>query len=208
MGYSLDLSRISLGEYKKLLAKQNLLPGRRLLLEGIDYNFQALAAQQIETLAQLKQRYSSPQKLAALSAATGIPETYLTILKREIGSFEQKPVPLTAFPGMDAKLISALSDEGIVNSKDCFERGAAVSEELRCLCDLVRINGVGAVAAKTFYEAGYRSVSDVAAATAAEMLRRVSAVNAEKGYYRATLGEKDMQFCIDFAILLLRYARA
>lgn len=206
MGYSLDLSRISLGEYKKLLAKQNLLPGRRLLLEGIDHNFQALAAQQIETLAQLKQRYSSPQKLAALSAATGISEAYLTILKREIGSFEQKPIPLSTFPGMDAQLISALSDEGIVNSKDCFERGAAATEELRCLCDLVRINGVGAVAARAYYEAGYRSISDVAAANAAEMLSRVSAVNAANQYYRAKLGEKDMQFCIDFAKLLAQYA--
>ena len=50
------------------------------------------------------------------------------------------------------------------------------------------------------------SVQDVANAEAAEMLRRVTRVNAERQYYKATLGEKDMQFCIDFARLLVRYS--
>lgn len=206
MGYSLDLSRISIQAYKNLLQQQNLLPGRRILLEGMDSRFLAIAAQGIPNVEQLRKRLSSPQKLAALSEATGIPEAYLAMLKREIGSLEQKPVPLSAFPGLDARLVLALNGEGIVHSKDCFEHGPAVPEELRRLCDLVRINGVGAVAARAFYEAGYRSVGDVAAATAAEMLRRVSAVNEANQYYRAKLGEKDMQFCIDFANLLLRYA--
>lgn len=80
------------------------------------------------------------------------------------------------------------------------------SEELLCLCDLVRINGVGAVAARAFYEAGYRTAADVAGAHADQMLERVSKVNEAKGYYKAKLGEKDMQFCIDFAMLLKKYS--
>ena len=100
MRYTLDLSRIPLADYQTLLANQNLLPGRRLLHDGIDRHFQALSAEQIETLAQLKQRLSAPQKLAALAAATGISEEYLVLLKREIGSLEQKPIPLSAFPGL------------------------------------------------------------------------------------------------------------
>lgn len=78
-------------------------------------------------------------------------------------------------------------------------------EELACLCDLVRINGVGVLAAKAFYEAGYRSVDEVAAANAAAMLERVSRINEAKGYYKAQLGVKDMQSCIDFASLLVQY---
>lgn len=76
---------------------------------------------------------------------------------------------------------------------------------MSCLCDLVRINGVGAVAAKAFYEASYRSVWDVAGADAADMLKRVTDVNDEKSYYKAKLGVKDMQFCIDYALLLKKY---
>ena len=205
MRYTLDLNRIPLADYQTLLANQNLLPGRRLLHDGIDRHFQALSAEQIETIAQLKQRLSAPQKLAALAAATGISEEYLLLLKREIGSLEQKPVPLSAFPGLDESLLDDLRAQGIVSSKDGFERGEATSE-LFCLCDLARINGVGGVAARAFYEAGYRSVADVAAADPKEMLARVSAVNAEHGYYKAKLGEKDMQFCIDFARLIERFS--
>jgi len=205
MHYSLDLSRIPLATYQTLLANQNLLPGRRILLDGLHRNFETLSAEHIETLLQLKQRLSAPPKLAALAAATGISVEYLTILKREIGSLEQKPVQLSAFPGLDETLLASLRELGIVTSKDGFEHQEANSE-LFCLCDLARINGVGGVAARAFYEAGYRGVADVAAASAAEMLARVSAANDEHGYYKAKLGEKDMQFCIDFARLMERFS--
>ena len=205
MDYCLNLSRISLTEYRDLLKQQNLLPGRRMLLDGIDAHFSTLAAQNLTTLAELRQRLSTPQKLASLALATGISEEYLTILKREMGSLEQKPISLAAFPGVDGALVSSLGERGILHSRDYFERGDHAGE-LFSLCDLARINGVGAVAARTFFEAGFVSVQDVANAEAKDMLRRVSAVNAEKQYYKANLGEKDMQFCIDFAKLLIRYS--
>ena len=49
------------------------------------------------------------------------------LLKREIGSLEQKPVPLTAFPGLDETLLDDLRAQGIVSSRDGFERGEANS---------------------------------------------------------------------------------
>ena len=75
-----------------------------------------------------------------------------------------------------------------------------------CLCDLVRINGVGPLAARAFYEAGYQSALDVSEADPQEMLEKVSEVNEIHRYYKARLGIKDMQFCIDFARLLKKYA--
>ena len=206
MRYCLNLSRIGLLEYRDLLKAQNLLPGRRMLLDDIDRNFASLLAQGIETLEHLRQRLDTPPKLAALSAASGISEGYLKLLKRESGSFEQAPVPLASFPGLDAALLASLRQVGIINSRDYFERGADQTGELYHLCDLVRINGVGALAAKAFYDAGFTTVHDVANAEAADMLRRVTRVNAEQQYYKANLGEKDMQFCIDFARLFMRYS--
>ena len=206
MRYCLNLSRIGLLEYRDLLKAQNLLPGRRMLLDDIDRNFASLLAQGIETLEHLRQRLATPPKLAALSAASGISEGYLKLLKRESGSFEQAPVPLASFPGLDAALLASLRQVGIINSRDYFERGADQTGELYHLCDLVRINGVGALAAKAFYDAGFTTVHDVANAEAADMLRRVTRVNAEQQYYKANLGEKDMQFCIDFARLFMRYS--
>jgi len=205
VSYNLDLAALSVQEYKELLKRQNLLPGRRLLWQNIDHNFTAIEKQDIANIAQLKKQLSAPQKLASLAAAAGISEEYLVLLKREIGSLEQKPVSLASFPGMDGAAVAGLSGRGITTSKDYFESGLSRTDELFCLCDLVRINGVGPVAAKAFYEAGYRSAAEVAGADAAAMLESVSAVNAAKGYYKAKLGVKDMQFCIDFALLLVRY---
>ena len=204
MGYTLPLERISLSDYQQLLQKQNLLPGRRMLLEQLDARFAALATLGLSTVLQLKAALSSPVKLAALSAKTGIPEEYLTILRRGLGSLEQKPVPLSDFPACDPVRIRVLAEAGIRTSQDYWERGAT-QDELFALCDLVRINGVGAVAARVFYEAGFGSVAAVANANAADMLQRVSVVNEKEGYYKAKLGEKDMQFCIDYAKLLELY---
>jgi len=70
---------------------------------------------------------------------------------------------------------------------------------------MCRINGVGPVASRIFYEAGYRTIADVAQADARKMLDAVSSINNEKKYYKGKLGENDMQFCIDDASLLIRF---
>lgn len=207
MRYSLDLSQITVSEYEALLKSQNLLPGRRILLEDIERRFEAIRNLGIDTAERLKKELSTPQKLAAFAQTSGIPEEYLVILKRELGSLEQKPVPLVSFPDIDAAILAKLEERGVLNSKDYLESAEGTSSELDALCDLVRINGVGAVAARAFYEAGYHTAADVAHAQAETMLARVSAVNEQKKYYNAKLGVKDMQFCIDFAVLLEKYCK-
>jgi len=37
MGYVPDLSKITLPEYRELLKRQTLLPGRRILHDAVDY---------------------------------------------------------------------------------------------------------------------------------------------------------------------------
>lgn len=202
MNYNIDPENLSVREYKTMLKKQNLLPGRRILWQDIDKNFESFEKHGINTVEQLRKCLSAPAKLAAFAAENSISEEYLVILKREIGSLVQKPVPLNSFPGIDPSLIAELNDSGVKTSKDYFEKNPTSSDEIFCLCDLVRINGVGAVAARVFYEAGYKSVSDVAGADAALMLEKVSEVNEAMHYYQAKLSRKDMQFCIDFAVFL------
>jgi nucleotidyltransferase/DNA polymerase involved in DNA repair len=205
MPYNFDLSALSVNEYKRLLKGQNLLPGRRVLLQDIDQNFEMIERKGIANIAQLKKQLGAPKKLISFAADTGIFEEYLVILKREMGSLEQKSVPIASFPGIDGMAVSNLNSKGIKTSKEYYESGMPRADELYCLCDLVRINGVGPVAAKAFYEAGYRSVAQVASADAAAMLEKVSKVNAAKQYYKAKLSAGDMQFCIDFAALLMKY---
>lgn len=205
MEYGLDLSCLSVGSYKELLRKQNLLPGRRILLQDIDRNFDIIENCGIENVLQLKKALSTSQKIASFASKHDLSEEYLMILKREIGSLEQKSVPLSDFPGMDTAFISYLNGIGIKTSKDYYNSNPTEKDELFCLCDLVRINGVGAIAARAFYESGYTGVSEIAGADAAEMLQKVSEINGIRQYYKANLGVKDMQFCIDFASLLMRF---
>jgi hypothetical protein len=201
--YTLDFRRIPVGKYLNILKTRELLPGRRVLLNGIDLNFDKITGAGVCSLYEFKNRLSTPAKLSAFSAETLIPESYLVILKRELGSLEQKPVPLSEFPGIGEVLLSALLEKGIKTSRDFFESGGEESRELCCLCELVRINGVGPAAARTMYESGYKSVADVAGADAGELLAKITEVNDTRQYYHAKLGVKDMQFAIDAAKLLL-----
>ena len=83
---------------------------------------------------------------------------------------------------------------------------AAQAKALYAQCDLVRINGIGPLAAQIFMAAGYDSCDAVAAADAAELLGRVVAANAAGGYYGGSLGTaRDMQYCIDSARFLVDY---
>jgi len=211
MTYSIDLKKISIKEYKELLLKQNLLPGRKILLENIEERFRIIQDTGVFNVAELKSNLSTPHKLKEFSKTTCIPEEYLTILRRELGSLEQKPIAIKDFPKLDEDFVQGLMRQGINTSKDYFLSSflkvdqSQISKMLFSLCDLVRINGVGVAAARTFYEAGYRSAIDVANANAFEMLTKVNDVNEVKQYYNARLGEKDMQFCIDFAKLLTKF---
>jgi len=205
MRYALDLEFITIQEYRTLLMQQNLLPGRKILWNDLDKNFDLFRCRGIKTVAQLKKSLSTPEKIAAFANESEISDEYLVILKREIGSLEQKPVLLSAFPDMDPSFLTKLGNAGLKTSKEYWESKQGVSDELFCLCDLVRINGVGPVAARVFYEAGYRSIEEVATAVASIMLEKVSVVNEAHHYYRGKLGQKDMQFCIDFAILLKKH---
>lgn len=204
MKYNFDMECLSVEDYKDILKKQNLLPGRKILLHNIDDKFAFFENAGINNVYQLRKSLSTPQKIASFSQQSGITQDYLIILKREMGSLKQKPVLISSFPNIDSTLIERLNKAGIKNSKDYWEQNQTATDELFCLCDLVRINGVGPVAAKAFYEAGYQSVSDVAQADAALMLEKVSAVNESRHYYKAKLGLKDMQFCIDFAQLICK----
>jgi hypothetical protein len=218
MGYAIDLKQISIQEYKEILKNQNLLPGRRSLLDALEEKFSRIADAGIGNLFELKNSLSTPHKLSALSAKTNIPEDYLVILKRELSSLDQKPVPISDFPGVSEQTVHRLLEHSIKTSKDFYNmfmtaRGGEVIsvktgvgndeiDELYSLCNLVRINGVGVAAARTLYESGYKDIAEIAYANAGDLLSRISETNSVGHYYNAKLGIKDAQFVIDFAKLL------
>lgn len=221
MGYTFDLTQISVEDYKKVLKNQNLLPGRRCLLDRLDERFGQIADAGIGNLFELKNSLSTPHKLSALSAKTEIPEDYLIILKRELSSLDQKPVPLSDFPNVSEQTVRRLLEHNVKTSKDFFNLYVTAGDanaiciqididndeldELHSLCNLVRINGVGAAAARTLYEGGYKNITEIAHANAEDLLYRITAANSVGHYYKAKLGLKDAQFVIDSAKLLFHF---
>ena len=201
MRYDIDLTKVSLEGYLALLKRQTLLPSRRMLLEDTDSRFKRIQAQGIQTVGALLKALSTPAKLEAFAAGSGVPAPYLTLLRREAGTLRQRPVPLSVFPDTNPTELEALQERGMHTSKDYFE-SEGPGGRLYVLCDLVRVNGVGPGAAAMFYAAGIRSAAELARADAKTLLARVAAVNADHRYYQGKLGEKDMQFCIDFARVL------
>lgn len=218
--YAPNLDKVPLEHYRDILKTQRLLPSRTLLGEQTDARFAAMANAGIRTLGELKKILSSTKKRAAFAETSGVPDEYLNLLRREIGSLEPKAVNLSEFPEVAEPDLAALSAAGIHTSRELFTRytahndpeefaraiGAEVAaiQDLFCLCDMVRVNGAGPLWVRLLYEAGFESLRDVALADAADMLTRTDAVNRQKRYYTLTLGIKDMRFCIDAANILLR----
>jgi hypothetical protein len=222
MGYSIELKNIRIKDYKEILRNQNLLPGRRILQDNIDENFQTICNFGINNLDELYKVLNKPQKLDSLAIQTGLSKEFLTILKREVGSFIQKPVWTADFPGLLPGIEKKLNENGIKTSKDLYDFSKGFSDiklvcdkigitesdakELFSLCDLVRINGVGAVFARILYIAGLNKIEDLATADAGYILQKVYEINKDNQYTKAKLGQKDMQFCIDFAKIISRRA--
>jgi hypothetical protein len=215
MSYLPDLSRLSLDDYKEHLKSIDLLPSRRVLLDCIDEKFSAIVGNGISDVQALIKAISTPAKLTAFSQTTMIDLDYLKILKREIGGLIPKAIPLSDFDILSSDDLHKLNSAGLRNSKDYFEAYPnienSIFQMIDCekqyqLCGLVRVNGIGPLAAKIFLEAGYANVEDIAAANAEDMVGKINDINSLKKYYNGQLGIKDMRFCIVHAQMLKHYA--
>ncbi len=221
MKYDLDLSKIDIRKYKDFLKNQYLIPSRKILHQKIDENFNNLNKYGIVNLLDLKQAVSTKDKIIKLSNGTGISQDYLNILRREIGTFDIKGIYLKDFPTIDSDIISKLDKSRIKTTKNFYEYYYTLNNEeklsaelniskemikyLIALSSLARINGIAALAAITFYEAGYKNLHDILNSTKEEMLEKITNINDAKKYYKAKLGLKDMQFIIDYVTIITSF---
>jgi len=182
MAYCINLKKISINDFYKKLKNQRLLPSRMLLKENIDLNFQKIEEEGIKDLYALKEILINPKKSAFFGQKYKIPEEYLILLKREISALETKVLPIKEVINDDS-IVKKLNEMGIKTSKDFFETklsndyselGLSYEELIRykAYADLIRINGFRTVAARMFYDAGFISAEDVAAANSEEMARK------------------------------------
>jgi hypothetical protein len=175
--YHIDLHSISLAAYEKELSQAELLPSRRILQENTKERFQSLKFHGLKNLGEVVHALGSPQKIAAFVKLSGLPAEFLKILKREISSFQPKPIKLMEIPDIQKRTLQILSKHGIVNSQQFFNlsytpsRQKALSKQtgipqveimgLAKLVDVTRIRWVGANFARLLADAGYDSVEKV-----------------------------------------------
>lgn len=218
MKYDLDLSKMDIDKYEQFLKNQYLIPSRQILHENIDTNFQIFKNCGFKNLLDLKKAISTPTKINELAKQTNISSKYLNILRRELGTLDKRGIQFKEFPIIDDSTIKKLDKKNIKNTKDFYEYYYTLindnklseelnisTEEIQCLISLsslVRINGIAALAAVTFYEAGYKTLKDIIKSTKEEMLEKITIVNNQKKYYEAKLGLKDMRFVIDYVNLM------
>lgn len=218
MGYEINLRNISIFEYKEILKKQNLISARRVLQENVDERFGEFLKCGIKNVAELYEKINDSQMIAEMSDKTGLQLDYLVILKKEILNINPKPILIADFPHIQPATFKRLGECCVQTSKDFFELSdggrdinavcskTGISEEaaaeLGSLCDLIRINGVGPVFARVLFEAGYRSIVEIADSDAETILEKVTEINTIKKYTRVLLNRSEIQLCIDFAKLM------
>jgi hypothetical protein len=213
--YFIDIERFSLTQYRTILEKSELLPGRRILYEKTKERFDLLTKHGIKNLLMLVQALKSSDKIKQLSKETNIPVDYLTILRREVNRLLPKPVSISDFPDADKSLIGKLNKKGIKNTLQLFEQcdtkkkrtayaqaidvPISALEELTKLSDLSRIWGVGPIFCRIFYETGTDTIKKVAIANAQNLHDKLTEINKEKKYTKAKFTVKDVALCVDIA---------
>ncbi len=210
INYELDLSEFSIDKFKSQIESRGLHPSRRILFEGLSEKIQMLANIGIYNLSLLVKALKSKNSIQLISEQTGISNEYLIMLNREAKSYITKSVSLNKFPDVETVTINQLAKFGIKSSKSLFTKTVVlgiskaakewdISEdavlELICMCDLVRIWGVGPVFARIVLETGITSVKQFIELDPILGYKQFIDTNKKGNYTKAIFIDSDIVYC-------------
>jgi hypothetical protein len=215
-GYYLDLSAFSIEKLKNLLKSTRLLPSQELLRDDIDERFAYLEQNGIQNLQQLQSALKTKSDVQSFAEATGLPVDYLTLLRREVNSYQPKPIKLADFPGVNAEVVGKLDQIGIKNTKQLFPHVLTRKDrsefakrnlfdtkdvlELTRLTDLARLKWVGPKFARLLIESGYDTVEKVANSDYEELYAALMRMNEERGIYKGRFGKEEFKLWVNVAV--------
>jgi hypothetical protein len=215
-GYYIDLSVFSLKKLKNTIQNTRLLPSQQILLENIDERFACLEDHDIENLQQLQGALTTKAKVRSFAEETGLPVDYLTILRREVNSYQPKPINLKDFPGVTPQAIHQLDQIGIKNTKQLFphvlnptDRRELAEQnqidekdvlELTKLTDVARLKYVGPKFARLLIESDYDTAEKVAHSNYEELYSDLQRVNEKSGIYKGGFGLDDMKVWVNVVV--------
>ena len=208
--YSTELERISLDEFQEILLSIELLPSRKILLEGLSTLIERLKQKGINHLAALQKLLKNKKRYPALADELAVSVEYLTVLNREINSYVSKPIPLSKLEVFTNAELKGLEAAGVKSTRNLYERGLTPSDRRALaegisipqekivaaleLSDLLRITGVGPVYARILKEMGIRNVASFLEIDSQDAVEAYKRINTEKNYSKVNLGIKDIEY--------------
>ena len=215
-GYYIDLSTYGLHTLKIRLTHIHLMSSQEILREDMDDRFATLASFGIQNLKQLQTRLKDKKAVAAFAEQSGLPEEYLTVLRRWVNGYQPKPVNLSEFDPVAEEVVQKLSQMGIRNTLQLFPRvrtpdlrmsfaketGISESEILILtkLTDLVRMKWVGPKFAHLLLASGFDTVEKVASADGIALYNHLKKVGEETGIYKGGFSEDDINLWVQHVV--------
>lgn len=210
--YGIDLASITIDTFHERLGAVELLPSRKPLLEKLDERFALIKQAGIANLEQLQGELKTKPRLTRFADQTGIPSEYLTLLKRELGIYLPKAVPLDKIPGMESSLLALLESMGIKQTKQLYnylnsgEQSKEIPdehlEELTAIADLSRIYGVGPQFIRILIESGVKSAEMIAGCSPEQLQQMIKNAN-DRGLIKTIIPSvNELSCCVEMASLL------
>ncbi len=212
--YHLDAKTYPIKKLLQDLQSRNLIPSRQPLRAGLEESFRILEDLGLKNLNDLLGVLKNKQKVKDLSAATGISEEYLVLLRREVNSYFPNPVSLAKFSGFPDQDLDRLREIGITNSRHLYERIGSAAEintlsmdsgisradltHLWALSDLVRAYGVGPAFAAILYDIGIDSIVKLKSFTPQQVVDLYEKQTGKK----ADFSLSDIKFSLDLIAAL------
>lgn len=215
MGYYIDLKSISIDDYKNILNTTELIPSWKILEKDINKNLGTIKKYNIKNLDELLIALKDKAKILELSKQSGLAENYLSVLKRVVNGYRQKPNRIKDFTCIDEDIVVELEKNGIKNTLKLYDEiltnekrnelskktaiGKSEIMKLTKLTDLSRIRWVNHTFAYVLLESGYDTAEKVANADYIKLYETVKKLNKEREIYNANIGERDMKMIIESA---------
>ena len=209
--YHINIEGITLDDFQQRLESSEPLPGRKILKQDVAARFSMFKSHGMKNMQELWDTLKTKKRLEEFAQLTNLPLDYLTILRREIGSYLPKPVNLNTFPGIDEKLIKKMAQHGIKQSKQLLEhaqdqtaRDELAKElviaddvllEIVRLAEFIRIPGVGPVFARMLFDAGCDSLDTFCQSVTDALFTKLMAINEGDKYTRSKFTTQHVRDC-------------
>lgn len=213
MGYYIDLSKISLDEFKSKLETSYLLPSQQILKDKINENFEKIKNTGIQSMQQLQQVLKTKERVNDFAKLTSLEVDYLTVLRRTVNSYHPEARKIKEFTCINEKTKKSLENIGIKTTLDLYDKIINIEERnklkdelnigneeallLAKITDVCRLRYVNHTFATLLVNSEYNTVEKIKKADYKEMYNDLMRLNQEKKIFNGKIGLNDMKFLVN-----------